>query len=205
LAINFSSITIEMFLNGAIGAGDTILDLDAITGLPDPDFDLVIDPGESNEEIVTATAVDDMTNEVTVLRGQDGTVATTHNPGASVRHMFIGGRAQELFDYMVSETAAREAHEADTTSVHGIADTGNLVDTNSEQTLSTKTIDADSNTITNIGDDEVVGLSGTKITSAVAEADDADTANGIKPFTQNATPSHSGPYGSAFWIRIPAE
>jgi hypothetical protein len=57
-------------------------------------------------------------------------------------------------------SAALTAHDADTTSVHGITDTADLLTTSNAKTVTNKTIDADSNTISNIDNADIKAAAG---------------------------------------------
>ena len=98
-------------------------------------FTVVIDPDTALEEIVDVTAVS--TNTLTIVRGRDGSSGVAHSAGAVVRHMAIGR------DYREANT-----HIEASSGVHGL--TGSVVGTSDSQTLTSKTIDAASNTISNI-------------------------------------------------------
>ena len=96
-------------------------------------FTVVIDPDTALEEIVDVSAVS--TNTLTIVRGRDGSSGVAHSAGAAVRHMAIGR------DYREANT-----HIEATSGVHGV--TGSVVGTTDTQTLTNKTIDTASNTIT---------------------------------------------------------
>ena len=96
-------------------------------------FTVVIDPDTALEEIVDVTAVS--TNTLTITRGIDGSSGVAHSAGAVVRHMAIGR------DYREANT-----HIEASSGVHGL--TGSVVGTSDTQTLTNKTIDTASNTIT---------------------------------------------------------
>jgi hypothetical protein len=98
-------------------------------------FTVVIDPDTAIEEIVDVTAVS--TNTLTITRGVDGSSGQAHSAGAVVRHMAIGR------DYRESNT-----HVEASSGVHGA--TGAVVGTTDSQTLTNKTINAASNTISGI-------------------------------------------------------
>ena len=98
-------------------------------------FTVVIDPDTALEEIVDVTAVS--TNTLTIVRGRDGSSGVAHSAGAVVRHMAIGR------DYREANT-----HIEASSGVHGL--TGSVVGNSDAQTLTNKTIDAASNTISNI-------------------------------------------------------
>jgi len=96
-------------------------------------FTVVIDPDTALEEIVDVSAVS--TNTLTIVRGRDGSSGVAHSAGAAVRHMAIGR------DYREANTHIEAA-----SGVHGV--TGSVVGTTDTQTLTGKTIDTASNTIT---------------------------------------------------------
>jgi len=103
-------------------------------------FTVVIDPDTALEEIVDITAVS--TNTLTIVRGRDGSSGVAHSAGAVVRHMAIGR------DYREANT-----HIEASSGVHGL--TGSVVGTSDSQTLTSKTIDAASNTISNIANSNI--------------------------------------------------
>ena len=97
-------------------------------------FTAVIDPDTALEEIVDITAVS--SNTLTITRGvENAGTGQAHSAGAAVRHMAIGRDFREA-----------NTHIEATSAVHGI--TGSVVGTTDTQTLTNKTIDTASNTIT---------------------------------------------------------
>ena len=96
-------------------------------------FTVVIDPDTALEEIVDVTAVS--TNTLTITRAIDGSSGQAHSAGAVVRHMAVGR------DYREANT-----HVEASSGVHGV--TGSVVGTSDTQTLTNKTIDTATNTIT---------------------------------------------------------
>jgi hypothetical protein len=107
-------------LNGAINSAVTsiVVDSAAPAGLQSGEFRAVIhDPAApENDELVVVTAGQDTTTW-TVTRGAEGTLATSHPDNAEVVHVLTDAS----FDLLVQQTV--DVHAADTTSVHGIADT----------------------------------------------------------------------------------
>ena len=119
----YSSVAGVYTLTGAVNSSATALILDSVAGLPAlTPYKVVLNPGESSEEIVKVTAVAGTT--LTVVRGWNGTSAVDHAGGATVRHMLTAE------DLTLSRT-----HE-DTTAAHGA--TGFVVGTTNPQTLSNK-------------------------------------------------------------------
>ena len=96
-------------------------------------FTVVIDPDTALEEIVDVSATSG--NTLTIVRGRDGSSGVAHSAGAVVRHMAIGR------DYREANT-----HIEASSAVHGLS--GSVVGTTDTQTLTNKTIDTASNTIT---------------------------------------------------------
>lgn len=135
-ARNYTSILDAKSLSVTMNSSVTTMQLNNLTGIPAYPFTMVIEPDTANEEIVTVSALSSGTT-VTVVRGQDGTTAVAHDSGAAVRHMITARDLQEPQD-----------HIYDSTGIHGIGSSSSVVGTSDSQTLTNKTIDTASNTIT---------------------------------------------------------
>jgi hypothetical protein len=138
----YSSRSQQTTLTGALtssGTSATVVSGSALLGgvtiAAGETFTVVIDPDTAIEEIVDVTAVS--TNTLTITRGVDGSSGQAHSAGAVVRHMAIGR------DYRESNTHVEAA-----SGVHGV--TGAVVGTTDTQTLTNKTINAASNTVSGI-------------------------------------------------------
>jgi hypothetical protein len=108
----------------------------SVTGLPvSYPYILILDRATASEEVVLVTAGAGTT--LTVTRGYDSTTAFAHNAGAGVVHGFSAIDPREA-----------NAHVNATSGVHGA--TGNVVGATDAQTLTNKTISADSNTLSGI-------------------------------------------------------
>lgn len=121
---NYSSVARATTLTSSVSGGATVLAVTETTGFPSVPFTMVVDPGRSQEEVVTVTAQVGL--NLTVSRGQDGTSAQPHDAGASVRHMATARDFREAGD-----------HIAQTGSVHGT--TSQVVGVTDTQTLDNKT------------------------------------------------------------------
>jgi hypothetical protein len=96
-------------------------------------YTVVIDPDTALEEIVDVSNYASG-NTLTIARGIDGSTGVAHSAGAIVRHMVIGRDLSESNTHIEATTG------------HGA--TGAVVGTTNTQTLTNKTIDTASNTIT---------------------------------------------------------
>lgn len=172
---------------------DTSITVDSASGFPTQyPYTLILDPDQATEEVVEATAA--AGNVITLNRGIDGTTAVAHAAGTVVYHG-------------VSARDPREANEHvnATANVHGR--TGELVDTDSEQSIPGRKIFSDAESVgggnfVDVGSPQTVtGLKTfsqtpqTTTNGAVATLGGTQTFTGTKTFTntvQTGTESHSG-------------
>jgi hypothetical protein len=158
---NYSSRSQQTTLTSAVTAGSSsmvvVSGASLLGGQSIPGgttFTIVIDPDTAIEEIVDATAVSG--NVFTITRAIDGSTAQAHSAGAVVRHMAIGRDYREANLHIEASSAYNDG--TGTHSLHGLGSSdGDLVGTAKAQTLTNKTIDAASNTLTG-----VVTLTGTQ-------------------------------------------
>jgi hypothetical protein len=147
----YSSTSVDQTLASGINASTTTISLTnaaailALFGSVSVDasntFTVAIDPDTASEEIIVITSASGA--NLTGIRGQAGTTATTHNSGATIRHVLT---SLELTNYEtnISNLAAHTI----ATSTHGV--TGSIVGTGDSQTLTGKTIGFDTNTLTGV-------------------------------------------------------
>jgi hypothetical protein len=137
-ARNYTSVLDAKSLAISMNTSITTMQLNNLTSIPAYPFTMVIEPDTVSEEIVTVTGLFGGTT-VNVVRGQDGTSGIAHDAGSEVRHMITARDLQEPQD-----------HIYDSTGVHGIGSSSAVVGTTDSQTLTNKTIDAASNTLTGV-------------------------------------------------------
>ena len=134
----YSSIALETQLTSSMSPSSDMISLASTTGFPpSTPFTLAVDYAAPNEELVEVTAISGLT--LTITRAFDGTSATSHNPGATVRHV------SSAIDF----TEAKQ-HEEASAGVHGLAPGDTLVGTDATQTLHNKTLDRATGDLENI-------------------------------------------------------
>jgi microcystin-dependent protein len=136
-------------LASSINSTTTIISAVALIGWPQPThpFFAVIDRDTPNEEKVLCSGVNG--NDVTVIRGQDGTVARDHAAGAPFEHCFTATDADEANDHVNNNRA------------HGVPVGDSFAFVDAAQTLTNKTMDfgiAGGNVASNIPMAAVTGL-----------------------------------------------
>ena len=110
----YSATAQDTTVTSAITSSSTTVVVGATTNFPTQyPFILALDFGAASEELVAVTGASGLT--LSISRGFNGSTAQSHSTGAVVRHVAV---AQDFTD--------AQNHYAQTTSVHGIADTSVL-------------------------------------------------------------------------------
>lgn len=135
----YTSLSQQTTLTGTVTSGATIFPVNSASSLlggitlaANEVFGIVIDPDTALEEIVDLTSTSGnpvSANNLTVVRGVDGSSPQGHSAGAIVRHMIIGRDLREP-----------NTHANTSLAVHGLAATSYLVGTIETQTLYNKTL-----------------------------------------------------------------
>lgn len=123
-ARNYSSVARLATTTATISNSATTIPVDQTTGFPSVPFTLVLDPGRASEEAVTITGI--IGNNLTAIRGVDGTPSQPHDAGAQARHMATARDFREPAE-----------HIAAVDGVHGV--TSQLVGATDSQVMDNKT------------------------------------------------------------------
>jgi len=127
----YSNTAQESALSSGINNSATSIAVTGVSGFPSSyPFTLIIDPDTASEEAINVTNVAGTT--LTAARGQDNTVAVSHDAGAKVIHA-----------HTARDFAEPQNHLGASSAVHGVA--GNVVGTSDSQALSNKDLSAGTN------------------------------------------------------------
>lgn len=152
----------------------TSIQVTSVAGLPiQYPYVLILDRGLATEEAVSVTAAAGTT--LTVTRGYDSTTAFAHSIGASVAHGITAADAREANSHVNASSA-----------VHGL--TGSVVGTSDTQTLTNKTVNLSSNTLsgtkaqfnTALSDGDFASQAGTETLTNKTIALGSNTVSGTK-------------------------
>lgn len=184
---NYSNTSVQTVLAAGIGAGDTAIQVGDASGLPASfPYSLILDYGAATVEVVTVTTGSGV--NLTVTRGQDGTSAQSHGLNAVVVHGVVARDVQEP-----------QTHIAASSNIHGVGASSAIVGTATTQTLTNKTIDAGSNTLSNIPDGSITGLSASKLTGNYNGGGNfVSTVDATVPLTSTGTATATGNLFEAF-------
>lgn len=192
-------------------------------------FALVIDPDTVNEEVVFATQVS--TDTFVIVRGRAGTSAVTHSNGATVKHVLTGEDLTHFNAGIINDTVTTKGDlvvgtgsgtftrlgvgtngyvlTADSTQTSGTkwaaAPTGDVT-LSGVQTLTNKTIDYNSNTITNLPgaslDLTINAQTGTAYTLVLTDKNKLVTLNNASAITLTLPPSGTAAFTAGMQIHI---
>lgn len=166
----FSSISVETTLASGIsnsatsmtvasGTGSALLGGVTLAAGNVDQFTVALDPDTANEEIVFITA--SSSDTFTIVRGRAGTSAIAHSAGAAVKHVLtsddldafntaVSPVSSITFAGSSSGTMILQGAAISSGTVTLPAGTATLVSTSATQTLTNKTIDSASNTLTGV-------------------------------------------------------
>lgn len=155
-ARNYTNTHVATTLSGSINSSTTSITPTSLTGLPASyPYMLILDYGTAQIEVVRVDGVAGA--NLTVVRGQDGTLAQSHTAGATVVHGVVAADVKEPQDHIYASG-----------DVHGIGASSNAVGTATTQTLTNKTISGSANTLTNISSASIADVAAAKITQPFA-------------------------------------
>lgn len=124
MAHNYSNTASVATCAGAVNNSQTSITVNSFSGYPAAPYYILVDRDTPNAEVMEVTAV--VGSTLTVVRGQGGTAAATHQLGSEVEHVIPAAVPQ-----------AAEAHHEASTNVHGVS--GSLIGSATTGTLTSKT------------------------------------------------------------------
>lgn len=160
---NFSNNAVETQLVVPVSDTAGSFVVSSVSGWPAPPFSILVDPDDPSEESCLVTFISGTT--LTVTRGYDSTVALPHSAGAVIKHAATAADFREA-----------NLHVNAVDAVHGVL--GDIVGTSDVQTLTNKSISGSNNTISDIAQSAVTGLSGSL--AAKANLDGGNTFTGTQ-------------------------
>ena len=86
---NYSNIAVKTTLFVGITASETKMTVASTAGYPAAPFTVIVEPDSPGEEVVLVTAITG--NQWDVVRGFDGTAATSHKANVVVKHGAVAG------------------------------------------------------------------------------------------------------------------